>query len=72
VERGVRLLGAVEGLVQSMGAVLDQEDRLPFERGARQARALLSAEAFARAWKEGRAMTREQTIAYALDVTPTC
>jgi hypothetical protein len=66
VERGVRLLRAVEGLMQSIGAVLDREDRLPLERGALQARSLLSEEAFERAWKEGRDMTGEQAVAYAL------
>ena len=70
MERGARLLGAVEGLLQSMGAVLDREDRLLQERGVQQARALLGEEGFEKSWEEGRAMPLEETIALALEPLP--
>jgi predicted ATPase/class 3 adenylate cyclase len=65
-EKGARLLGAVEGLLQSLGVVLYREDRLPYEQSIQQARAQLGDEAFEHAWQEGRAMTMEQAIEYAL------
>ena len=65
-EKGARLLGAVEGALQTMGVVLYREDRLPYERGVQQARAQLGDEAFERAWQEGRAMTMEEAIEDAL------
>jgi hypothetical protein len=37
------------------------------EKGVSAARSLLGAPAFSAAWEEGRAMTREQAIAYALE-----
>jgi hypothetical protein len=67
VERGVRLLGAVEGLLQSMDAVLDREYRESYERSVLQARTQLREAAFEKAWQEGRAMSMEQAIAYALE-----
>jgi predicted ATPase/DNA-binding CsgD family transcriptional regulator len=69
VERGARLLGVVEGLLGSMGAVLGREYRLPYERAVAAARSLLGEEAFESAWQQGRGMSMEQAIAYALDDT---
>ncbi len=69
VERGAKLLGAVEGLLQSIGAVLDRSDRLPYERSLQQARSQLSEEEFDKAWQEGHAMSMEQAIQYALEVS---
>ena len=66
IGRGVRLLGVVEALLESIGAVLEAEDRLPYERAVASARALLGAEEFERLWALGRAMTMEQGIEYAL------
>ncbi len=66
-ERGTKLLGAVEMLLQSISAVLYREDRLPYEKNAQQARTLLREEAFEKAWHEGRAMSMEQAIEYALE-----
>jgi tetratricopeptide (TPR) repeat protein len=67
VDRGANLLGAVEGLLGSMDAVLDREDRLPYDRAVASARAQLGEEAFEQAMQEGRAMSVEQAIHYALD-----
>ncbi len=63
---GARLLGAVEGMLQGMSAVLDREDLLPYERSVQQARALLREEEFEQTWQEGRAMSVEMAIEYAL------
>jgi predicted ATPase len=71
VERGARLLGAAEGLLQSTGAALDREDREPYEWSVQEARSLLGEEAFVNAWQEGRAMSMEAAIDYALGDTGT-
>jgi hypothetical protein len=65
-ERAARLLGAAEAASQALGksrpVALSQE----FERMVETARAALGEEAFAVARDEGRAMTVEQAVAYAL------
>jgi predicted ATPase/transcriptional regulator with XRE-family HTH domain len=66
IGRGVRLLGVVEALLESTGAVLEVEDRLPYERAVSSARALLGAEEYERLRALGHAMTMEQGIEYAL------
>jgi hypothetical protein len=58
-ERAVRLWGAAEALYDSIGKHTDYYDRAA-------ARAQLDDATFAAAWAEGRAMTVEQAIAYAL------
>ncbi|HUP27979.1 MAG TPA: tetratricopeptide repeat protein [Chloroflexia bacterium] len=65
-EKGTKLLGAVEGLVQSIGAVLDRDNRMPYERAVASAHSTLGDEIFNRAWQEGRAMSMEQALEYAL------
>ena len=49
-----------------MGTVQDTVDQAEYEPGAA-ARAQLNEEAFAKVWAEGRAMSMDQAIAYALD-----
>jgi tetratricopeptide (TPR) repeat protein len=66
-ERGTRLLGAAEALLGAISAVLDPEDRMVYEQGVASARAQLSEEDFERAWAEGRAMSMEAAIEYALE-----
>jgi hypothetical protein len=51
-ERGARLLVVCEALLEGIGAVLDPEDRMLYERGVAVARAQLGEE-FTRAWAEG-------------------
>ena len=65
-QRGLVVLGAVEALLESIGAVLDIVVREPYERAVAAARAELGDEAFEKAWQEGRAMSMEQAIQYAL------
>jgi predicted ATPase/transcriptional regulator with XRE-family HTH domain len=67
VERGAKVLGAVEAIVQSMGAVLERGYRLSYEEAVAFARSHLGEEAFERVWQAGRAMSLEQVIDYALE-----
>jgi hypothetical protein len=66
VTRGAKVLVGVEGLLQNMGGVLDREDRLAYERAIASAWEQLNEDVFERAWQEGRAMSMEQAIEYAL------
>jgi predicted ATPase/class 3 adenylate cyclase len=70
VERGVRLFGSVEALSETLGAVLDAADHLLHQRAIAAARAQLGEETFKKAWNEGRAMTIEEAIEYALAANP--
>jgi tetratricopeptide (TPR) repeat protein len=65
-QRGVVVLGAVEALLESIGAVLEREDREPYERSVQRARSLLGEEAFEQAWQEGWHMSTEEAIEYGL------
>jgi tetratricopeptide (TPR) repeat protein len=67
VERGARLLGAVEGLLQRMGFVLDRFDRESYEESIKQARVQLGEGAFEKAWEEGLTMSMEEAITAALE-----
>jgi hypothetical protein len=50
-----------------MGGVLDSVDRALFERNMAAAYAQLGEEKFGKAWTEGRAMSMEQAVDYALE-----
>jgi hypothetical protein len=63
--RGAVVLGWVEGQLERIGAVLDPEDRQPYEAAVASARAQLGEEAFQKARQEGRAMSMEAAIDYA-------
>ena len=63
---GVRLLGAAEALLESMGAVEDPVDLAEYEQGLAAAGAELDEEAFAAAWAEGQTMSLEEAINFAL------
>jgi tetratricopeptide (TPR) repeat protein len=69
-ERAAQLLGAAEGLREAVRSSLPLRDRADHECAASGARAALGEEAFARAWAEGQAMTREQAVAQALATGP--
>jgi predicted ATPase/Tfp pilus assembly protein PilF len=66
VVRGVKLLGAVTAMLESVGAVLEADERLPYEQGKATAHALLGEEAFTETWQEGYGISMEEAIAYAL------
>jgi serine/threonine-protein kinase PknK len=59
VERGARLLGAAEALLEAIGAVLAPDDRVVYEQGVASARAQLSEEEFDKAWAEGRGASHD-------------
>jgi hypothetical protein len=68
VERAARLFGATEAALSAVHGTFDAVDRMDYERHVAAARDQLGEEAFAAAWAEGRAMTLEQAVAYALEV----
>lgn len=65
--RSARLLGAAEALRRAAGCPIVGADRFDYERFIAAARAGLDGESFAAAWAQGRAMTMEQAIVYALE-----
>ncbi len=65
-EGAAMLLGAVDRLVSSLGAVLDRVDRRTYEQSVAQARALLDKGIFARAWAVGEALSLAEAVEYAL------
>jgi tetratricopeptide (TPR) repeat protein len=66
-ERAARLFGAAEGLFESTGGGLAAADQAEYDRYLTLAREQLDESAFGAAWAEGRAMTMEQAVAYALE-----
>jgi tetratricopeptide (TPR) repeat protein len=66
-ERAARLLGAAEALREVIGAPMYIPERSDYEQIVTELRSALGDEAFAVAWEEGRTMTLEQAIAYALE-----
>jgi non-specific serine/threonine protein kinase len=67
-ERTVRLCGAADALRTAIEAPLPPPDRPLYARTLAEGHRLLGEEEFAQAWRQGRAMTLEQAIAYALEV----
>jgi hypothetical protein len=59
------LLGAVEALLERIGARLDPAERTDFDRTRAAACAQLDQATFSAAWETGRAMTLEDAIDYA-------
>jgi predicted ATPase/DNA-binding XRE family transcriptional regulator len=69
-ERSARLSGAAEGLLEAVGAAVYnyyQPDRSLYQRTVSATRSRLGEEAFEEARAEGRSMTFEQAVAYALE-----
>lgn len=66
-KRAVLLYGAAEALLELMGVGLQVGDQPEYARDLAFVRAQLDAATFKTAWAEGRAMTLEQAIAYALE-----
>jgi len=67
--RAVRLFGAAEVLRHRMGTPLPPSKQADYERCVALTRARLDEATFTSAWAEGRAMTLEQAIDYALGTT---
>jgi predicted ATPase len=64
--RAARLFGAAEGLFEATGGGLAAADQAEYDHYVALARDQLDQAAFAAAWAEGRAMTMEKAVAYAL------
>ncbi|MCW5852881.1 MAG: tetratricopeptide repeat protein [Anaerolineae bacterium] len=65
--RGARLLGASAGLLETLGDPLEPTDRAEHQRASASASETLGEKAFAALTTEGRAMTLEEAVAYALE-----
>jgi non-specific serine/threonine protein kinase len=65
--RAARLFGAADALFEATGQQMDPMERAEHEQNESLARVQLGAAEFAAAWAEGRAMTMDQAIAYALE-----
>lgn len=68
--RAARLFGAGEALREEIGASILPYHRPDYDHAVTVARAGMGEEAFAAAWAEGKAMTLDEAVAYALE-TPT-
>ncbi len=66
MQRAARLFGAAEALRQAIGAPVPPVERPAHEQAVAAARGGLDQDVFASAWSEGKAMTMEQSVAYAL------
>ena len=70
VERSARLIGAAEGLHEAVGVpvyIYYEPDRSLYEDTVAQVRSQMGEEAFEAARAQGRALTFEQAVAYALE-----
>ncbi|MDQ2743783.1 MAG: tetratricopeptide repeat protein, partial [Chloroflexota bacterium] len=65
--RAARLAGAASALREQVGAPIPQHDRPAVDRRLELARNRLGATAWQEAWGEGRKMTQDEAIAYALE-----
>jgi tetratricopeptide (TPR) repeat protein len=66
-ERAAQMFGAAEALREASGAPLSVSERADDERSIAAVRAGLGEETFTSAWAEGRAMTPEHAIGYAVE-----
>jgi predicted ATPase/DNA-binding winged helix-turn-helix (wHTH) protein len=65
--RAARLWGAADALRQEIGNARSVHLSIAYERQVKLVRAVLTAEAFDQAWGEGRAMSLDDAVRYALD-----
>ncbi len=65
-DRAARLFGAAESLRENIGHHRSPQDQADYDRRVASTRSGLGEAAFTAAWAEGRAMTMEQAIEYAL------
>jgi predicted ATPase/class 3 adenylate cyclase len=65
--RAARLLAAATSVRETIGAPLPAYDRAEHDTAVDQVRAVLDSAVFSAAWADGRAMTLEQAVEYALD-----
>lgn len=67
--RAARLWGAADALRQETGSTRTVHESIAYERQVKAVRAILTAEAFDLAWDEGRAMSLDDAVRYALGGT---
>jgi non-specific serine/threonine protein kinase len=65
--RAARLWGAAGALRQEIGNARSVREKIAYEDQMKAVRAILAAEAFDQAWDEGRAMSLDDAVRYALD-----
>ncbi len=70
-KRAAHLFGAAEALREKIKIPMTQPESQEYERVIASLREGMDKDAFASAWAEGRAMSMEQAIQYALEVTTT-
>ena len=66
VGRAVQLLGAAEALRDRLGVPLQVADRREWDRSTAAARAKLEEATVAAAWSQGRTLSLEQALTYAI------
>jgi DNA-binding NarL/FixJ family response regulator len=67
-ERAAQLFGAVEALREVIRTYVTHSDQIEYDRNVAAVRAQLDEATFTRAWAEGRALTMEEAVDYALAV----
>jgi predicted ATPase/class 3 adenylate cyclase/DNA-binding XRE family transcriptional regulator/Tfp pilus assembly protein PilF len=67
IQRSVRLFGAAESLSAGLRFEMSAKERAEHDQAVTVARAALGEEAFAAAWEEGKKMTLDEAVAYALE-----
>ena len=67
VERGSVVLGAVEILLETLGAAMDKDDRMLYERAVASGWAQLGETVFEKLRVQGRAMSMDQALNHALE-----
>ncbi len=65
--RGACQLGASDALQEAIGVAMPLDDLIPYDRAVASARTQLGEDAFEKARQEGRAMSMEEAIDYALE-----
>ena len=68
-EHAATLFGAAEALREKISIDMSQMERIEYEREVADLKANMGERAFAARWKEGRSMTMEQAIEFALEST---
>ena len=66
-QRAAHLLGVAEALRESIDSPMPAHERVEYDQNVSAMRAQMDAQAFGVAWTEGRAMTMEQAIQFALE-----
>jgi tetratricopeptide (TPR) repeat protein len=68
-ERAARLFGAAEAMFEAVGLMALPGDRFQYAQNLVAVRAALDADALATAWREGKALTLDHAVTYALNGT---